>query len=414
MTARELRSARGVTLIELMVAAAVGAIILAAVFQVVQGQQTAFYQGHLQRAAQASARAALSFVEQRVALAGYGMDASLAFDFDRYPAVPCPAEAAGCPRDSVNGNDELVFYSRDPRFWVPDDYGLDPHGNAWRILNLAPAANTVTIAGRAGDRFLPGRILQAVCKGGGRYAYFTVASLAERKVGAGDGALTVALQPSVANDPFRRQEGATDGCFSGGQARLFLIDRFRFHVRPVPSASGYQPYLVLDTGLRTGGDDGEGDEIVVAEGVEVFQVGYVMTNAALPPRGTTPGTAVAFTPGDTGATAGDGITTLQFPGAVAAGMTEYQPTSWYGRALGPPPHASRLTDHQANIRGVRIAIVARGPEPDPRAATTNVFSPILNMNALPAWIAPAVPYARSTVETTVAVRNMTARAMTDF
>ncbi len=73
--------ARGVTLIELLIAIAISAIVLTAIFGVVQGQQTAFYQGNLQRAAQGSARSALAFVEQRLATAGYGMDAPLAFDF---------------------------------------------------------------------------------------------------------------------------------------------------------------------------------------------------------------------------------------------------------------------------------------------------------------------------------------------
>lgn len=414
MTTRGSRDERGVTLIELMVALAVGAIVLVALFSVVQGQQTAYYEGHLQRAAQGSARTALSFIEQRLVLAGYGMDAPLVFDFDRYPAAPCPALADPCPRDSVNGNDELVFYARDSRYWVPATYAEEPRGNAWRITGLDAAGDTVTVNARAGDQFVSGRILQAVCRGGSRYAYFTVARSAQKA--APDGPLTLNLLPSVASDPFRRQAGATDGCFTGGEARLFLIDRFRFHVRPVPSGGGAQPYLVLDTGLDANGDGlDENDEVIIAEGIETFQVGYVMTNAALATRGTVPGTAIAFAQGATGTDTGSGMTTLEFPGVVAAGMSEYRPTSWYGYALGPPPHPTRLTDHQANIRGVHVAIVARGPEPDPGVnARADTFSPVLNMDTQPAWIPATVPYNRSTVETTVIVRNMTARAMTDF
>ncbi len=78
------RRPRGVTLIELTIAVAVSAIVLAALFGVVQSQQTAFFQGQLQRGAQGAARAALTYVEQRVMLAGYGMDAPLAFDFQYY------------------------------------------------------------------------------------------------------------------------------------------------------------------------------------------------------------------------------------------------------------------------------------------------------------------------------------------
>jgi type IV pilus assembly protein PilW len=125
-----------------------------------------------------------------------------------------------------------------------------------------------------------------------------------------------------------------------------------------------------------------------------------------------------FTPGAPGLTAGDGMTTLQFPGTLIPGASDYVPTSWYGYTLGPPaptaPAPQRMTDHQANIRGVRIVIVARGPDPDPAAQTTQQLLPILNQNALPAWVPATTPYNRSRVETTVLVRNMASRGMNDF
>lgn len=414
MTAPAPSSARGMTLVELLVALAVTGIVLAAVFGVVQGQQTAYYEGHLQRAAQGSARSALTFLEQRVQLAGYGMDAPLAFDFDRYPALPCPPLAAGCPRDSVNGNDELVFHARNPRYWVPEDAAGEPRGNAWRIVGLA--ANSITVNARAGDSFVRGRVLQAVCRGGTRYAFMTAAQGVPPA--AADGPVTIQLLAAVDTDPFRRQDSAqqvVDPCFASGEARLFLIDRFRFHVRPVPGPNGAQPYLVLDTGLDANGDGpDEAEEVVIAEGIESFQVAYVMTSNALAPRGASPGVPIAFARGPLGLTAGAGMTTLEFPGLVDPALSPYRPTSWYGYALGPPAADQRLTDHQANVRAVRIAIVARGPEPDPGAPRADPFTPILNQNARPAWIAADVPFNRVRLETTVLVRNMTARGMTDF
>jgi type IV pilus assembly protein PilW len=391
------------TLVELLVALAVTGIVLAAIFGVVQGQQTAYYEGHLQRAAQGSARAALTFLEQRVQLAGYGMDAPLAFDFDRY----CPV-AGSCPRDKVDDSDELVFHARNPRYWVPEVSTDEPRGNAWRILQLS--GDTITVNARAGDSFPRGRILQAVCRGAARYAYMTVG---QNATVAADGAVTIPLLASVESDPFRRQDSAqqtVDPCFVSGEARLFLIDRYRFHVRP-PGANGAQPYLVLDPGLA-GGDGPE--EIVIAEGIESFQVGYVMANPALAPRGTTPGVPIAFAPGALGVTGGDGMTTLQFPGLVDPALSPYRPSSWYGYALGPPPADQRMTDHQANIRAVRIAIVARGPEPEPGPPRVEPFAPILNQDARPAWIRPDVPFNRARLETTILVRNTTARGMTDF
>ncbi len=406
------RRERGVTLIELLVAITVSAIVLAAILGVVQSQQASYYQGHLQRGAQGSARAAMEFIEQRVSLAGYGMDASLAFDFDRYTAAPCPSVAAPCVRDSVNGNDELVFYARNPNYWVPDVSTGEPRGNAWRILSLG--SGSVSVSARAGDEFVKGRILQAVCKSATKYAYFTVN---ETIAVTDDGTATIQLASSVTSNPFKRQDTAlpsVDGCFTNGEARVFLIDRYRFHVRPVSAVGGYQPYLVLDTGLDANGDGpDEGEEIIVAEGIESFQVGYVMTNTALTPRGTVPGTAIVFTQGASGATTGNGMTTLLFPGTVDPGLSEYRPTSWYGYAAGPPAPTARLTDHQANIRAVRIAIVARGPQPEPTGAGAPVEIPLLNQNAAPSWFGTS-PYARSRVDTTVLVRNMVSRGMNDF
>jgi type IV pilus assembly protein PilW len=401
---------RGFTLIELMVTLAIAGIVLAALFGVVQGQQTAFYQGNLQRAAQASLRSAMAYVEQRVATAGYGMDPALAFDFTSAVA-PCPALANPCPRDSTGGNDELVFYARNPRYWTPDNYVIDPVGNAWRITALA--GNTVTVNAHGGEVFARGQILQAVCKGALGYAYFTVATTSTPSAGSA----TVQLTAPSSSNPFQRQDAATDACFTNGEARMFLIDRFRFHVRPTQVGPVVQPYLVLDRGLDVNNDGwDENEEIVIAEGIEVFQVGYDLTNPALATRGSIPGTAIALTGGFPGATVGNGITTLQFPGTLSPGQNAYQPTSWFSYSLGTPwmpIDPARLTDHQANIRAVRISMIARGPDPTPAGGSAGVLTPILNQDTLPAWINREVEYNRARVDTVVSVRNMTTRGLLD-
>jgi type IV pilus assembly protein PilW len=183
----------------------------------------------------------------------------------------------------------------------------------------------------------------------------------------------------------------------------------------VRAGAEVQPYLVLDRGLDANGDGpDDAEELIVAEGIELFQVGFVMTNGALATRGTIPGTAIAFAKGAGGSTAGNNMTTLQFPGVIPAGQSEYRPTSWFGYSLGPPPAVQRMDDHQANVRAVRLVIVGRSPSPEKLGATAGILTPVLNMNVLPAWVNVNDNYARNRVETTILVRNMTSRGMNDF
>lgn len=407
------RRPSGFSLMELVVAMGASAVVLGMVVVAVNAQQRAFTSGGKQRAVQTSARAAMLFIEEHLALAGYGMDAPLAFDFDRY-AGPCPAQLDPCPRDATANSDEIVFFHRNPLYWVPDNFTDEPRGNAWAIAGLG--AGSVTVSARKGDLFREGEILQAVCRTGAAYAYFTVA---DSVAASDDGKLDVPLLPAVASDPFRRQDAATDGCFTGGQARLFRIERYRFHVRPVVNGTSVDPYLVLDRGVDVNldGEVNADDEEILAEGIELLQLAYVMTNPALAPRGATPGTAIALAKGFPGAVAGDGLTTLDFPGVLPPGVPVYRLTSFYGYSVGPPAHATRNTDHQANIRAVRVAVRARSEHPDPAFVGGDVLVPLFNLDTLPDWIAKSEQggrYNRATFVSTVALRNMTSRGMNDF
>lgn len=405
-----IRTQRGFTLMEVAVSMAIMGIVLGALFGVVQGQQVAFFQGNMQRAAQGSVRAALSVVEQKLATAGYGMDPSLAFDFTSAVA-PCPPLAAPCARDRTDGNDELVFYSRNPRYFIPATPGGEPVGNAWRIASVV--GNTVSIVARGDEIFPRGRVLQAICQNSVNYAYFTVSA---RAAAAGPSAsFPITLAAVDPSNPFRRQDlAALDACFSSGSARLFLIDRFRFHVRPVAVGSQTLPYLVLDAGLDAN-DDGfdDGEEVILAEGIESFQVAYEMTNTALSPRGATAGTAITFNPGFPGVTGGEGMTTLQFPGTPVAGQPEYQWTSWFSYALTPPLPSQRTTDHQANIRAVRVSLVGRAPQSNATGPGSGSLLPVLNQSTYPAWVDRTAAYNRNRVDATVAVRNMGIRGLLD-
>ncbi len=406
---------RGVTLVELLVALAVSSIVLVGIIAVASAQQKAYYDGARVRAAQASARNAILFLEQKVSQAGFGMAPSLAFDLDR-SGGPCPAQLStggtpDCARDRTNDSDELVFYARNPNYWMPNDATADPVGRAWRIVANGLSSTQLKVSARAGQKFLKGQVLLLVCDGASQYAYVTVQTTTPA-VASGD--TPIPLVSASSSDPFLGQDTATNDCFDAGTARAFQIDRYRLHVRPVDVGGGrLDPYLVLDQGVDLAGGtaiDAE-DEQLVAEGIESMQVAYVLAN------GTQVGAsgAVTFTRGFPGGSAANTITTLQFPGPAPEGSESvYSPTSWYRYYMGPPPDANRLTNHQANIRAIRIAIVARSPEPDRTVAGST--APILNFNqtARPSWITANDGYQRVSFETTIQLPNMLSQGMVYF
>jgi type IV pilus assembly protein PilW len=421
-------SRRGFSLIELLVAITVAAVVLAGVVSVVSSQQKAYYDGQRQRDAQGSGRLALQQLEQALQVAGYGMDAPLALDFDRYQGTAwgtCPKELDPCPRDATDNSDEIVSYNRNARYWVPDNGMMEPSGNAWRIQ--AADVGTVKIRARAGQVFPMGQIVQAVCPAGTLYAYATVATTVKVDTcgtpPCPDQDVTLDLNPPDGADPFN-QPDALDAafspaasCFSAGQARLFLIERHRFHVRPVKVDGVFLPYLAHDAGVDTNGDDAidDKDEVLVAEGVEILQFGYAMTSAALATRGVTPGKPITMQPGEQGGTGtADVLTLLQFPGPIDPSVSVYRATSFFGYSVVPPAHARRLTDHQANIRAIQIALVARSPTADTVAVGGRFALPILNMEKLPDWIDQQGQYARVRFDSTVLLRNMIVRAAADF
>jgi type IV pilus assembly protein PilW len=413
------RSRNGFSLLEVLVAMTASAFVLVGVVGVMRAQQQTYMDGQRVREAQGSARNTLLYVEQRLATAGYGLSPSLAFDLDRY-AGPCPdAFTDGCSRDAIATTDELVFFSRDLAYWVPTDPSQEPRGHAWRVLSL-PSATTVRLSGRVGDSFRKGQIVQLVCHGAAFYAYGTVDESVAPLAAAG--AFNVTLLAAEAGNPFRAQDLANDACFSSGTARAFLVNRYRFHVRPVAvtgEAWTYDPYLVLDTGVDANGDDtiDEADEVVVGAFIDDFQVAYQLANGAT--VGATPGTGTTFEQGYPGtADATDHVTTLEFPGPdPATGESPYTPTSWYRFTLGPPAAAERGTDHQANIRAVRVALTARSPRPDPQLQAHRIPRS-LNADDVPSWADPtgtgADGFQRVTFETTVHLPNMTIQGMTYF
>lgn len=424
---RRVRQAqRGFTLIELLIAAAISLVVVVLVGSAVQVQQSAYQLGLRQRAAQGQGRQGSLQLERALARAGYGVDPSLAFDFAG-AQTPCPAGMGTCAPDATANADEIIFHSRNPRYYLPPNPsdGANYRGQAWRITNAGVTDTTVNIDARAGDVFPSGQILQAVCSGGEFYAYFTVSATTPV---AATGPTAIPLAAVVAANPFRRQDLAQApasgaACFASGTARLFAIQRFRYHVRPVAVAgtanpTRYVPYLMLDTGtdVNQSGSVDENDEIVIAEGVENVQVAYVLANATV--VGATAGTGITFAaPAASGATGTPNrITRTLFPGAApAAGTSQYRSSSYYRFSS---TDVARGTDHQANIRAVQLALVVRSPTADQGGRGAPDERP-LNFNQLPSWISGGLAgghdgFPRTTIQTTVSLQNMTARGLTYF
>jgi type IV pilus assembly protein PilW len=446
------RSHRGLTLVELLVALAASAVVFVAVIGAVRAQQAGFQGGQRVREAQSSARNALLFLEQKLTMAAFGIDPVLAFDLSGQPgdpdetvfyAGPCPAEADPCVKDRIDGSDELVFYARNPNYWVPPadpppPPGVTLRGRAWEVKNLNATTGTVTLAARAGDFFPMGRILQGVCSAGAGVRYFTVAKTEDPL--AADGDVTLELADEVLLDPFKRQSAGP--CTP---VRAFQIDRFRFHVRPEPYGDGtYESFLVLDTGTDANNDDvvDARDEVIVAAGIEVMQVAYLFTlhaegpNPAVPPAGAEPGVVITVRPGAPNTTvqarrataavatevpAPSAIVRADFKSAAALDPEYYDQASLSPYRFGPPLAPERKTNHQGNLRAVRVMLVGRSQSAATETSAgipPGAGSPVLNMNVTPTWIADLATarggrdgYDRVRFETTVALPSMVSRRL---
>jgi len=377
------------TLVELLVTMAVVAVVMTLVAGTLGGTLRLFGQGAKKRASQEQARSAAAFMERTLRLAGLGVEPALTFDFSVYQGLgaTCPNPGSvppspGCQRDFADRPDELVFYARDPAYWADSlgnpALGVPPspavEGRAWLLASVA--GNTLTLGMHGGELILPGQILQVVCSGGAQVTYVTNRTRVVNPARGAPQAVTVGA--AVAGDPFN-QPGplAASACFTDGTARVFAVDRYRFHVQMYRDLDGQPvPYLMLDTGLdRTGaGVADPNNEIPIAEGIEDMQVVYERPSRPPPPNGFETDTWVGETPGTvldaasfcqrvtttSGAIAcgpsdppQGGLVLVNF---AAAGANNY---STYTYQTFATASAVRQSPDAANIRTVRIALTAR-------------------------------------------------------
>lgn len=305
---------RGFSLVELIITLAIVSIVMAGVSLALVANQTAFWAQERRRDATSQARTAVAFIEADLALAGYGLEAPLGLDFNvsgrngkrctttgavppspgAPPAWPAPLASDDlCFRDATNRPDELVIHYRDPSYWG-QDVSAAPVGHAWPIVaaSVDVGTNALKLTLRPGDVLAVGRVLQLVCSGGQNSSYVTVKSRAENPASATAPAdVLVALEPAEPGNPFRHT-APTNGCFSSGSARAFVVLTRHYYVEQV----GRVPYLFLDEGYDRDGDGAVtvADRSVVAEAIEDLQVAYDVPRGATETRvGLMPGAPLA-------------------------------------------------------------------------------------------------------------------------
>lgn len=425
--------ARGATLIELLVGLAITAVVMALVSTALTGTLQVVHRGARARGAQEHARAAATFVERSLRLAGLGVEPALAFDFNVYRGLGAPCASVGqvppsadCARDFADRPDELVFYARDPGYWASTT-SADTEGRAWVVAAASPVGPTLTLTMHGGEVILPGQILQLVCSGGDPVAYVTNQTRVNNP--ARGAAQVLALGAAVGGDPFNQPGAMSRACFGDGTARAFAVDRYRLHVASYPDGADQVPYLMLDTGLdRTGAGVGDpANEIPIAEGIEDMQVVYERPSAPAPGgvenawAGESPGTVLSFCARATwtGAVScgtpdppAGGLALVDF---TAVGAGNYSAYSFHNFSS---TSAVRQSPDAANIRNVRIGLTARSLRLDQTRRSGGIAPrPLFNRTTSAApWPALGAvdAYERSVLEITVPVRNMLSKGGSYF
>lgn len=296
---------RGFSLIELMVAGGIMALVLSAATAALLSQNDNYSREMGVREAQEQGRFALDYLQSQVRLAGFGIDPQLAFDFDYYncnlgSTAGAQTQAARCAalsRDSATQSDELVLAYRDPYYAVNATTGCagSPNllGNVWLVTGVATggASPTATISMRNGDSIRQGQILQIICQDAATYTYATVKAAASNATGACvsqaitlEGTLSVTGPTGTTLSPYSRSDLLSASCFSNGTARAFLVDRNRYFIyQDVSNAAHPRPLLMLDRGLDLNGDAAltDADLLPIASDIEDLQVAYVLDQVGI-------------------------------------------------------------------------------------------------------------------------------------
>ncbi|HEX8440466.1 PilW family protein [Archangium sp.] len=367
---------RGFTLIELLVGAVTTTIILSAVAVTVMGVQASYQTESRIKVAVEGLRTATSFIEQRMRLAGYGVDPRIAFDFGT-TVLP----------SNLKANYSVVLGTGIPNA-VTDDLAFRYRDAAWMRRGRYAGASGIQLetGSTFGMNFAKNQRFIVSCRGGESYLVVKAGASGVSKDAAQASGLTVdkALS-SVADD---------EACLgrTGDQAPfILLLHEVRIRVVNL----GGRPFLMAFQGLD---ELDMSTAVPLVADVESFQVAYVMnrpsptsTHAKLDAVDKT-STGPNWVLGDVGSVATD-----RFPDVMASPAPTYKT---------PYEHASRYNRHPANIRAVRVSIGVRSTSREPNGR--RAFERVNLEDSTEAAVADG--FYRTNTSTTVRVPNLMSRS----
>jgi type IV pilus assembly protein PilW len=352
---------RGFTLLELLVGAAVGAVVLAGISLTFISQARQYQVHASRRGVQSNARQALAFMGRHLRTAGYGVNPDRAIiAWDSYDAA-----------------------TNQPGRGFPDAFAVHFRDELFRRQATAVAPNQLTldVALRADQELRRGQILLVICnrvtnpqmEENPPHAFVTVGA----HVAGGQVDVPLDVNPVAPADDrptqrpgnlFHEQNALlNDPCFARSP-HVLLIRRAAFYVAMFtnPTTGERKPYLMLHEGLdqpSAGNALGDGvidanDAVPVAEGIEQLQVAYILDTNTQDTADWTPiilGVTGSMNPAHFGEAWEQIDPSLPRGWVFNLGVDAADPFVMAGR---------RLRDHPANIRQVRLTVVARSSVAD--------------------------------------------------
>jgi type IV pilus assembly protein PilW len=373
---------RGFSLIELMVGSVVTTIILGAVAMTVLAVQNSYQTESRINVAVEGARTATSFIEQRLRMAGYGVDPRFAFDVSN----------TGLDASNVKSNQKLTLAPGLP-YSVTDDLAFRYRDPAWlrRGTFLGSSLRLKDPTDTFGTDLTEGQRVMVACTDGTNYLVL--------QVKPGGVARTANVSANFSVDLSLSSPGmqSTNPCLSKtdpAAPMVMLLHEVRVRIMPLDG----RPFLMAFSNLN---NLNTANAVPLAADVESFQVAYVMNRPA-------PGSAFAsLTAVDKESKPSNWVL-----GDVGSDVAERLPITTVAAPNYDTPyeHAWRYNAHPANIRAVRLSITVRSTREEPKRRRaflrTDVEDSIENQDPRGAGDG----FYRTTITTMVRVPNMLSRA----